>query len=76
MKRKSLETFIIYNNKLIREMEPIYEIPGSKFGRAHFFSATKRVGNFEIETLIFNILAIWIMVLILYISLCYKFYLK
>lgn len=76
LKRKTLETFFIYNNKLIREMEPIYQIPVSGYGRAHFLSSTKRIANFEIETLIFNILAIWIMVFILFVSLNCLFYLK
>jgi len=76
LKRKSLETFTIFNNKVIRKMEPIYQIPASKNGRAHFLSSSKRLGNFEIGTFAFNISAIWIMVFIIYIALNGLFYLR
>jgi len=64
LNRTSFETFIKQNNKIIRKIEPIYQIPDSKVGRAHFFSATKKIGNLEFSTLFFNIMIIWVMTII------------
>jgi ABC-type multidrug transport system ATPase subunit len=55
--------------KLVRLMEPIYQVPKSRTGRAQFFSSSKRIGNIEIETVVFNVLAIWFMTIILYVAL-------
>jgi hypothetical protein len=43
--------------------------PGSKYGRAHFYAPYKQLGNLKIDTLLFNITAIWIMTVALYITL-------
>jgi hypothetical protein len=56
-------------HKLIRKMEPIYQIPSSRNGRAQFFSAVKVLGHYQIDTIWFNIIVIWIMTLIFYIAL-------
>lgn len=56
-------------HKLIRKMEPIYQIPSSRVGRAHFFSAVKVLGNYQMDTVWFNVIVLWIMSIILYISL-------
>jgi hypothetical protein len=40
--------------------------PGSKYGRAHFYAPYKQLGNLKIDTLLFNIAAIWIMTIFLY----------
>lgn len=56
-------------HKLIRKMEPIYQIPSSRNGRAQFFSAVKVLGHYQIDTIWFNIIVIWIMTFIFYIAL-------
>jgi hypothetical protein len=58
--------------ELIQKSDPIFMSPGSKFGRAHFFAPYKRIGNLKIETLIFNMIVIWVMVLILFVTLYYN----
>lgn len=60
-----------YNNRLIRKFEPIYMIPTSRTGRAHFYAPVKIIGNRSFDTLWFNIMVIWIMSIILYITLYY-----
>ncbi len=45
--------------------------PGSKYGRAHFFAPYKQIGNLKIGTLIFNVIAIWIMIIFLSVTLYY-----
>ncbi len=55
-----------YKDKLIQKAVPIYKYPASNFGRAHFFSGKKTVGYLNIDTLVFNIIVIWIMIFFLY----------
>jgi hypothetical protein len=55
--------------KLVRKMEPIYQIPSSRNGRSQFFSAVKVLGHYRIETVWFNVVVIWIMTLVFYIAL-------
>jgi len=66
LKRKELESFIKSDESIIRKMEPIYQPPGSKFGRAHFLSSSKRIDGLTISTLKFNLFAIWLMSIFLY----------
>ena len=54
------------NEKLIQNAVPIYKEPSSNFGRAQFFSGTKRLGNVEVGTYTFNLIVIWLMIIILY----------
>jgi hypothetical protein len=69
-----LATNKIYDadNKLIQKADPIFMAPGSKLGRAHFFAPYKQLGNLKIETLMFNMIAVWIMISGLFITLYYN----
>ncbi|MBN2862953.1 MAG: ABC transporter permease, partial [Bacteroidales bacterium] len=59
-------------NRLIQKADPIFMPPGSRYGRAHFFAPYKLVGNIKISTMIFNVIAIWIMTLFLFVTLYYN----
>jgi len=72
LNRNELRKVYEKGDHLIRKMEPVYSMPSSKVGRAHFFAAYKQVGNLIISTLWFNIIAIWLMTLFLYISLQFR----
>jgi hypothetical protein len=63
----------IYNagDRFIQKADPVYMFPGSKWGRAHFYSPYKQVGNLKINTLLFNIIMIWLMVIFLFVALYY-----
>ena len=52
--------------KYIRKFEPGYKKGTSKNGRAHFYAPYKLIGNVEIDTYWFNILAIWFVGFLLY----------
>jgi energy-coupling factor transporter ATP-binding protein EcfA2 len=65
----STEKIIQKDNKLIRKYKPIYMEPSSRFGRAHLYAPVKQLGNIQIDTLWFNVMAIWITTLFLYITL-------
>ena len=69
-----LSTSKIYDagDKFIQKADPVFMPPGSKFGRAHFFAPFKQIGNLKIETLVFDIIAIWIMIIVLFVTLYYN----
>ncbi|HLN56074.1 MAG TPA: ABC transporter permease, partial [Bacteroidales bacterium] len=69
-----LSTNKIYDagDRLIQKADPVLMRPGSKFGRAHFFAPYKQLGSLRIDTLIFNIAAIWLMTAILFVTLYYN----
>ena len=76
LKRQTFKPFIKNNNKIIRKIEPIYYVPGSKFGRSHFFASEKKLGSLTINTVSFNIVVLWFMTLIFCIFLITLFYKK
>lgn len=65
---KTLET----DKKIIQTFEPAYMKPTSVFGRAHFYSPYKQAGNISIDTYWFNILVLWIVTFILYLTLYFN----
>ncbi len=69
LNRVDLHKVVEIDNKLIRKMEPGYMYPVMKNGRAHFFASVKRMGDLYMPAVIFNIIAIWFMTLVLYLTL-------
>jgi ABC-type multidrug transport system ATPase subunit len=59
-------------DRLIQKADPIYMHPLSRAGRAHLFAPFKQVGNLKIGTLLFNLIAIWLMVIFLFVTLYYN----
>lgn len=55
----------------IQLMTPIYKDPVKHNGRAHFYSATKQIGNLQIDTYTFNIIVMWLFSLLLYLFLVF-----
>lgn len=76
LKRQTFKPFIKKNNMIIRKIEPIYHIPDSKIGRAHFYASQKRIGSSLVGTVAFNIVILWIMTTIFCIFLIGLFYKK
>jgi len=74
LKRKELEPYKIIDNKIVRQLEPIYQEPNSSTGRAQFLSASKKIGNNNIDTYKFNLAVLWIMCLFTYILLVLVFF--
>ncbi|MDA3890794.1 MAG: ATP-binding cassette domain-containing protein [Salinivirgaceae bacterium] len=73
VKNKRASKQIIVNKLgFIRKKDPIYMKAKSKIGRAHFYAPLKRIGNFYIETLWFNTIAIWLMSAVLYATLLHN----
>jgi ABC-type multidrug transport system ATPase subunit len=53
----------------IRKDSPVYQYPLSKLGRSQFYSGIKRFGPYEIDTLWFNVMVLWLMTAVLYFAL-------
>ncbi|NJO89966.1 MAG: ABC transporter permease [Chloroflexia bacterium] len=69
--RFSHKKIIAHGGKIIQVKDPIYQLPASKTGRAHFYAPVKRLGNIYIGTYWFNLLIIWMMSTTLYVLLQY-----
>lgn len=59
-----INSFKILNNKIIQLSDPIYVKPYNKYGRALFYSSEKRIGNFYLDTVLYNFLVIFFMILV------------
>jgi hypothetical protein len=60
------------DDKLIEKADPIFMAPGSRLGRAHFLAPYKQIGNLKIETMIFDMLVVWLMIFCLFVTLYYN----
>jgi len=69
LNKNEFRVMYITSNKIIQKSYPVYKIPESKKGRAHFFSSVKILGNQYVKTYVFNVTVIWLMTLICYIIL-------
>jgi hypothetical protein len=60
--------------KLIQKAEPVFKYPEKNNGRAHFYSPVKKISGIYIGTFIFNICAIWMMTILLYLTVQFSFF--
>jgi hypothetical protein len=72
LNRLSTNKIFETDDKFIQKADPVFMPPGSKYGRAHFFAPYKQIGNIKIETLVFNIIIIWVMVTLFFVTLYYN----
>jgi ABC-type multidrug transport system ATPase subunit len=68
------EKVIVDNGTLVKIMNPIFHVPESNLGRAHFFSPVKLFNKFYYETIWFNMFIIWVFVFIAYIFVLLTFF--
>jgi hypothetical protein len=72
LNRNSTNRIYDSGKRLIQKADPVLMKPGSKHGRAHFYAPYKHLGNLRIDTLLFNVLAIWIMTVGLFVTLYFN----
>ncbi|MDT8401978.1 MAG: ATP-binding cassette domain-containing protein [Bacteroidales bacterium] len=68
----SIDKIYETEDQMIQKSDPVYMAPTSRIGRAHFFAPFKYFGRLRIDTLWFNIMAIWLMSAVSLISLYYN----
>lgn len=63
----------IYDSEdgFVQLMDPIYKDPIDRNGRAHFYSSVKQLGNWQIDTFVFNLVTLWLFTFLLYILLLF-----
>jgi len=67
--KKIIET---NNHTLFQTKDPIYHIPVTNYGRAHFYAAEKIFFGQHIDTIVFDVIVIWLSILIMYITLLFN----
>jgi len=69
LNKRELQQVEVTDHFIIQKRNPIFKEPVSNWGRAHFYSASKRVMGMQIPTPIFNTLVMWLGIVIFYITL-------
>jgi ABC transport system ATP-binding/permease protein len=72
LSRTTIEKTIETKKKIIQKYEPAYMKPVSKYGQAQLYAPYKQIGKRKIDTYWFNILVLWFVTLVLYITLYYN----
>ena len=57
------------DNRIYQADEPIYRKPAYSNGRVHFYSSFKKIGKYSIDTVVFNVVIIWLLTILLMFSL-------
>lgn len=57
------------DGQIIQKSDPVLMLPGSRVGRAHFYAPFKVIGNIKISTLWFNMMVVWLMNILLFVTL-------
>lgn len=64
-----LNSYYIEDQEIIYLRDPVYRLPDSHRGRAHYFAPAKFIGDLKIDTFWFNIIRIWLAIFIWYVVL-------
>lgn len=67
-----MERILEYENRLYQKMDPIYRDPHPSFIRSHFYSPTKQIFGMYFNTFWVNVIVIWLMTILLYITLHFR----
>ena len=62
----TLEPVRISGHRLVRTISPICQEPESKWGKAHFMAAEKKLGSSHVPTMPFNVAVLWCQFIVLY----------
>jgi len=71
LKKQELKQIEFTGRRYLQMRHPVYQSPLSKYGRAHFYAPFKRLGDWEIPTMWFNLAIIWLSTVLLYVTLYY-----
>jgi hypothetical protein len=71
LKKTELKQLEFTGTRFLQRRHPVYQSPLSNWGRAHFYSPEKKIAGWVIPTPLFNVLNIWLVVGILYVTLYY-----
>jgi len=72
----ALEPVRISGHRLVQTISPICQEPESKWGKAHFMAAEKKLGSSHIPTMPFNVAVLWCQFVVLYAVLYFSLFPK
>jgi len=67
--RTSVTKIVEHEDRFVRKKDPIFMMPESNLGRAHFYAPYKMINGRYIETKWFNLFIIWLTIIALYLTL-------
>jgi ABC-type multidrug transport system ATPase subunit len=70
--KKTFDYYIEHKGDMIQVKDPIYRDPTHRFIKAHFYAPRKMLAGSFVATLWVNVMVIWFMTIILYVSLYYR----
>jgi ABC-type multidrug transport system ATPase subunit len=74
--RKNITAIKIVEDRIVQTIDPIFKIPTSKWGRAHFLAPYKRLGNNLFNTFQFNTAILFIFLTAIYLLLIFDIFPK
>ncbi|MBN2487291.1 MAG: ATP-binding cassette domain-containing protein [Bacteroidales bacterium] len=73
---KEMIQFFVHQNNIIKLKDPIFTLPASLNGRAHYYAPVKRVGGYYFDTFWYNLIVIWLNTVLLFGVLYFDILLK
>ncbi|MGB4291780.1 MAG: ATP-binding cassette domain-containing protein [Bacteroidales bacterium] len=70
--KNEVKKVIIYKNRIYQKSDPIFMEPESKLIRAHFYAPVKNIFGTPVNTLVVNVIVMWIITILLYIVLYFR----
>jgi ABC transport system ATP-binding/permease protein len=67
--KKIIET---NHHTLFQTKDPIYNKPVTNYGRAHFYAAEKIIFGQSVDTILFDVIVIWLSILLMYVMLLFN----
>ncbi|NPA69056.1 MAG: ATP-binding cassette domain-containing protein, partial [Chlorobi bacterium] len=64
------------DNELVQIIDPVFKMPESNTGRAHFYAPYKKIGNTIFDTVWFNTFFIWLTTFVFYVTLVFDVFRK
>ncbi len=70
--KQESKQIVFDGEKYIQKWHPIFKDPVNKWGRAQFYAPFKRFGNLKISTPVFNMIVVWLMTFVFFITLYFR----
>lgn len=64
--RKNITAIQVVEDKMVQTIDPIFKLPTSRWGRAHFLAPVKRIGKWLFDTFAFNFAVLLVFLLATY----------
>ncbi|MFA8432964.1 MAG: ATP-binding cassette domain-containing protein [Marinifilaceae bacterium] len=71
LNRTEVTKLLELEDQLVQKKDPVFMYPQCNYGRSHFYSPVKKIGNYYLDTFWYNLLVIWLGSALLYLTLWY-----